>query len=145
MKPPKHNLLLTDLLAEDSLETVRCQSLERGVATTRRRRRRARWVKGVVAASAVVTVLGLLVPRHRDTYARKGNPESVPAPSTVVVTQSTVPGDSEPVRFISDEELLVLLADRSLALIGPPGRKEVVFLDQPELDDDGRPGAGRPQ
>jgi hypothetical protein len=35
------------------------------------------------------------------------------------------------VKRISDEELLALFPGRSLALIGPPGHQELVFLDAP--------------
>jgi hypothetical protein len=35
------------------------------------------------------------------------------------------------VRVISDEELFALFPGRSLALVGPPGHQQLVFLDEP--------------
>lgn len=41
----------------------------------------------------------------------------------------TIPGTS--VRLVSDEEMLALLKDRPIALIGQPGRQRLVLLDEP--------------
>jgi hypothetical protein len=35
-----------------------------------------------------------------------------------------------PIKVISDEDLLALFPDRSMALLGPPGQQQLVFLDK---------------
>jgi hypothetical protein len=38
------------------------------------------------------------------------------------------------VEFISDEELLSLFPNQPLALVGPEGRQQLVFLDQARVN-----------
>lgn len=128
MSHEEHNPMLRELLAEDSLEAVRQKSLEQGMAIVRRRRRRSRWTRAALGASAVVTALCFLVPTRRSSSARNQTPERPTGQPTIVVNPAPAAEDSPPVRFISDEELLALFPGRSRALIGPPGHQELVFL-----------------
>ena len=135
MKPSKHNPILKGLLAEDSLEVVRRRSLEQGMAITRHRRRRTNWAKGAIASVLLVATMCLLMPRRQPPFTRDvatGQPTANPTRISAVAAATR---NSAVVRFISDEELLALFPGRSLALVGPPGHKELVFLEQESLGD----------
>jgi hypothetical protein len=122
-----HEPLLRDLLETDDLVQVRNRSLKRMLvsARTRRRRRQLTW-----------TCLGLLIPviwgaihlLTRSPLAPVSIAGSVPPAPHAVISRDKAPAK---VNFISTEELLALFPGRPLALVGPAGRQELVFLDEP--------------
>ena len=142
MNRSHHDQLLKELLADESLEMVRHQSLERGMAAARRRRQRAGWTKGGLISVLLLAALWLLIPTPQRPAARNqvAHEQVTTNPATVatVVPSVKVPAS---VRFISDDELLALFPGRSLALLGPPGRKTLVFLDQPSVSDHNQKGS----
>ncbi len=140
MKPPKHNPMLTELLTEDSLDVVRRRSLALGLAVARRRRHRANWTKSALIS---VVAICLFVWMWQGEFVRnRVSSQTSETKITTAVGQNAK--NPAAVRFISDEELLALFPGRSLALIGPPGHKELVFLDQTALSDNNE-AASKPQ
>jgi hypothetical protein len=120
MKPSEHEKLLKELLLDEALADFRKASLERGLASMRRHRRQRELLRG----GAVTTVAGLLVlglilkhPHPNDT-----NIAAVPSPAPALA--------AEHVKFINDDELLAMFPQGSVALIGKPGQKRLVFLDK---------------
>jgi hypothetical protein len=111
-----HDRLLREMLVDENLETLRTASLEQGVALLRRRRRRRVFLAGATASLMCVAVL-LLSSRQRPSHEQ---------PAAIVPT--TISG----VKLIDDEQLLALFPDRTVALVGAPGRQELVFIDPPK-------------
>jgi hypothetical protein len=105
------------VFADDELDPVRRASLEAGLSALRARRRKRRiWaVAGVVAPMALI--FATVVSRHRG-----GAPDALAIAPPSASAAPTV-------KFIDDSELLALFPDRDVALIGPPGRQELRFLD----------------
>ena len=144
MKPAKHDPLLKELLADASLEAVRRQSLEQGMAVARRRRQRANWAKGGLIAASLVAALWLLIPIKQNPAARNRVAHAPAATNAVVpATDSSAARNRATVLFISDDELLALFPGRSLALIGPPGRMTLVFLEPSSATDRREDGSSR--
>ncbi|HZJ14284.1 MAG TPA: hypothetical protein VFD27_04505 [Chthoniobacteraceae bacterium] len=111
--PSDHNRLLDDLLGED----VRAESLIHTLVAARRERtmRPLRRRSASVAAVLLVAVAILLFPRG---------------------PQTTTPGVTQPVhsksaiRLISEDELLAQFPGRAVGIVGPPERRQLVFLDR---------------
>lgn len=143
MKRSNHDPLLKELLADESLEAVWRQSLAQGMAIARRRRQRAHWAKRGVISAMLVAALWLLIPFKQNPSARHEGVRASAATSGVGLATVTPAAEKAvaPVRFISDDELLALFPGRSLALIGPPGQKTLVFLDQSPADDANEAGS----
>ena len=143
MKRSDREPLLKELLTDESLEALRLRSVDQGLAVVRRRKQHAAWAKGGLMVGATLGALWLVVslnehPRLPDQVGHRPLATNA-ANSTPPVTTMKTPA---PVRFISDDELLALFPGRPLALIGPPGRKTLLFLDQPPTteSDDHRAG-----
>ena len=115
MKRSNHDRLLRDVLSDEQVERLRAASLDQMLEVTRRRRRRNTWVSGAAASLAIV--MTLLVLSHREASAPGA--EQPPEPVTV----------RSRVKIIDDDQLLALFSDRSVALIGSPGKQRLVFLD----------------
>jgi hypothetical protein len=112
--------LLKEFLAGEELSDFRQASLDHSLNIMRRAQRRRRAVRfGALAAVSVAAVLALTL-RWAD----------VPVSQPVTESLSAQPGPP-PVKFISEQELLALFPGRSLALVGEPGRQQLVFLDDP--------------
>jgi hypothetical protein len=116
MKRSHQDRLLREVLADENLEAVRTASLEQGVALLRRRRRRRVLLSGTAASLAFAAIL-LLSSRQHPSHEQ---------PAAIVPT--AISG----VKLIDDEQLLALFPDRTVALVGAPGRQELVFLDPPK-------------
>ncbi len=131
MKSSDHDPILKEILADESLEAVRWKSLEQGLAIARGRKQRVRWAKAGFVVAALGAALWLLVPNKRSLVARDQMTRAPvkPTPAHLATVTPDTKGPA-PVRFVSDDELLALFPGRSLAMIGPPGRKTLVFLDQ---------------
>ena len=121
MNTPDENPLLRDVLADEGLDTLRRTSLDRALAA----QRRARCFRHAGHAAMIAVLPALLVLAflwHRPS-------PSPAAPMTVVMSVTTAPPPATyGVQMISDEELFALFPGRSLALIGKPGRQQLVSL-----------------
>ena len=107
-----HNRLLDDLLGED----FRAESLTHTLAAARRERKLRR-LRSQIAGTAGVMLLAavLLFPRG-------------PRKTAPIVTQ---PGPSKSaIRVISEDELLAQFPGRAVGIVGPPERRQLVFLDR---------------
>jgi len=118
--------LLREALTDDALDVIRTKSLARGVSELKAKRRIRTLVSGVTATVVVLTAL---------TLSR--GPKQSPASRAAEVSSSSVPARA--IKIIDDEQLLALFPTRSIALVGAPGRQELIFLDEPE----GRPAWGK--
>jgi hypothetical protein len=119
------NPLLLEVLADEKLNELRSASLDQALGEMRRSRRRHRIIR---AAALVAVPLLLMVAVVAPEISRQSEGAKLVAtnvPQAAVVTEPPV------VENISDEELFALFPNRALALIGPPGRQQLVFLDQP--------------
>ena len=129
MKGEAKDSLLRETLAGEELADLRRRSLEILVTAARRRAHLRRMMRaGLYAALPVLLAGAVLAHWH---LGRK-------SPPTVATLPPASPAFSEPVRggpasgveFITDEQLFALFPGRPLALIGAPGRQQLVFLDQ---------------
>jgi hypothetical protein len=114
MKDSEQEKILRAVLADENLERLRETSLVRGLRAARGHRWR-RSFAGVATAFLVATTVFVAWPRqeiHRET-------NSAP-PSRV----------SARVKMINDEQLLAVLSDRAVALVGRGRDQHLVFLDQ---------------
>jgi hypothetical protein len=129
MTPEGHDYLLRQVLTDEKLEAIRQQSLQSMLAAAGHRRRQRRFT-----TAGIIGMLGLLLcwayplnqPR-RPPATTQVSPPQPPSP----VAQTT--GPSRKIEIITDTELFALFPGRSLALIGPPGQQQLVFLDQKNL------------
>lgn len=120
MKPSEQEKLLKELLPDEGLADFRKASLERGLASMRRHRRdRVLWRAGALATVAGLLVIELLLRRPQSTH---NDVAAVPLPAPTASVDH--------VKFISDDELLAMFPQGSVALIGKPGQQRLVFLDK---------------
>jgi hypothetical protein len=127
MKRPQQDQLLKEILTGDDLSNFRQASLERSLATIRRQHQRQRTAR-ICALAAVPLLLAVEVLLHRSPGI-PGQRTVSPVQSTETVSLPTV--KTAGVKLITDEELFALFPNRSMALIGNPGRQQLVFLDKP--------------
>jgi hypothetical protein len=116
MRRSDHDKLLREVLAGDALEQRRAASLAAMLGVARRRRQRHALVTSGVAALVLALSVALLV--HRRAPERRA-------------ALSETPSKTPAVTVISDEQLLALFADRSVALVGRAGDQQLLFLDRP--------------
>jgi len=127
MTHPDDNHLLKEILADEKLSELRANSLQLGLATMRQARRR-RYIARTAALLLIAGGLWLaFVLPKRDILTAQQRTSG-----TLAMTSPGETPRTSSVKIISDEELLALFPDRSLALIGSPGRQQFVFLDAPE-------------
>jgi len=122
--------LLTAVLTDEDSGGFRETSLQTSLAALRNRNRRRRLVQGMARASVLVIAVTWI--------SRTVLSPTAPIPVTTVVEpvsasphqseRATIPGTT--IQMISDEELFALFPGRPLALIGPKGNQELVFLDE---------------
>src|SRR5262245_53931153 len=129
MKRHEEDQLLKELLAGEEMSEFRHRSFDRGLEALRRTRRRRQVVRGVaLAVCPLILALAFWILRPAPApEVRVIAPPKPPAPTRAVA--ATRPAAT--IKRISDEELLGLFPGRSMALIGPPGHQELVFLDTP--------------
>ena len=127
MKRSDQDRLLGEVLADENVERLRAASLAGALNALRSRRRRRAYVSGAAASFALAVVVFVSI-RHR-------TPEETIVPPPEPKTNA--------VKIISDEQLLALFPDRSVALIGRPGEQRLVFLAGSEARNDDRKGSGR--
>jgi hypothetical protein len=113
MKSSDRDKLLGEILRDENLEHARAASLD-GMLRAVRGRRHYRAALSGAAAALVLGAVMLVVTRR------------APSPSE----SSALAGvKSSGVRIVTDEQLLALFPDRSVALIGRPGEQRLVFLE----------------
>jgi hypothetical protein len=117
MKRSDQDRLLREILEEGEAADFRAASLARGVDFLRRRKRR----NGIAQACSVCVLALHLAPRPA-------------GPRLAVVTAPVTQADTSKVKIINDEELFALFPNRPMALIGPPGRQQLIFLDHGEAE-----------
>ncbi len=131
MNHSKRDILLKELLADESLEAIRRASLDQGLAIAQRRRRRANWTRGALMAAGLLAALWLAFPSRHHKSGRNQIAQGPVLPNgSSVKNLAPTPKAPAMVRIISDDELLALFPGRPRALIGPPGRKTLLFLEQ---------------
>jgi hypothetical protein len=125
MKRSDQEQLLREILEEGEGTDFRAASLARGLDFLRRRQRRV----GMARVCAAGVLAGLLV------FGLVWHPALRPgATRMAVVTASAPPTETGKVKIITDEELFALFPNRAMALIGPPGQQELIFLDHEDAE-----------
>jgi 4-amino-4-deoxy-L-arabinose transferase-like glycosyltransferase len=127
MIPHDPDPLLKELLAGDELASFRQTSLEQGLNALRRQQRRRRAGRGG-ALLLLPLLFAFAVLWHRSPATSNRQIASTNPMTAVIPTPPAVGRDP---KFITDEELFALFPNRPLALVGKPGRQQLVFLDQP--------------
>jgi hypothetical protein len=132
MKSQDQDRLLRGILDGEELDGLRAGSLEITLAAARERRHR----RGVIRTASFLAVMlmagiaAVTINLQRQVATTAFLP---PSPAVSVTQQSTaVSASNNRVPFISDDELLALFPNRAVALIGSPGRQQLVFLDEPQ-------------
>lgn len=127
MRHSEEQPLLNALLTGDELAQFRANSLQHALAALRRRKRRAQIIQyGLLTAVPILAVVlavawwespdtGTVGATATGTLIQQAAPRAEPGPPTV--------------KCIDDEELFALFPKRSLALVGPPGHQQLIFLD----------------
>ncbi len=118
MKLEEHDQLLKQVLADDEIEACRRATLDCGIAALRIRRVRRQRFRSALLSCLLILALGLLL--------KSFVPQSPPSK----IRTSRVASSDQKVKIISDDELFALFPDRPLALVGKPGRQQLLFLDQ---------------
>ena len=125
MTPHEQDQLLKELLTGEEISDFRRASLEQGVALIRLQRKRRQ-----IAQCAAMVCGGLLLLSLFISQLPKSS-RSRPATSQAQQAVPPVPAAANPeIKWINDDELFALFADRPMALIGKPGEQQLVFLDQ---------------
>lgn len=136
MKSPEPDDLLEAIISNEEIEVLRVTSLERMLAVSRRSRQRRRIAGRMAfclagAAGIMILITELFWPAFPVVQRAQLPANRAIAPSK---TQELIPAreSEQGVKIISDEELLALFPGRPVALIGPPGRQRLIFLDEPD-------------
>jgi hypothetical protein len=154
MTPDDRDHLLRELLGDDSLENLRRDSLAAGLVALRARRRRRAVLAGASAAAVLLLAFALAWPGHPAGDPTANGDATPPSRLLAAVAEAdptatgatrlqpeAAPAEISPdtadngVQLITDEELFALFPGRSMALIGPPGAQQFLFLgDQSALE-----------
>jgi hypothetical protein len=117
--------MLQELLGSEELEQTRASTLTRGLREMRGRRRRATFTK-----AAVVIVPGVLILVLQMFFSIFPPLSSQHSPEPKPVALVVAPGPEPKIEYITTEQLFAMFPNRPLALIGKPGHRQVVFLDE---------------
>lgn len=117
MNQADQDRLLREVLETDELRQLRDTSMQHMVAAASQRRQRRR-ARSALASLAVFVAAGFVVHSQVRTNenSRPANPPAVVGPTVATIT---------------DDQLLELFANRSVALVGTAGEQTLVFLDAP--------------
>ena len=125
MNRSEQNRLAREILQTDELADLRHSSLDEGLKALRGRNQQRRAVQlGACAAAPFLLALAVLVWRSTNFWSGQNL-----HPRTVASVPTAKPVGHGPIKFINDDELLSLLTNRPVALIGKPGHQALVFLD----------------
>ena len=125
MKRHEHNQLLNEILETSDFRSA---SLRRGLDAVRRNRRR-RWA--VRAGGMTLGLAAAILAMVFTSPGRRTESELRPSARPEIAHSAAPAQESTGIERITDDELFALFPGRSVALIGPPGRQQFVFLDQP--------------
>jgi hypothetical protein len=124
MKRTDSERLVTEMLAGEGLSELRTSALNQGVAYLRRRKHRRRITQaGLCACLLFVALWGLVTAGIQKKLPKEDHRFASEKPA-----QKVTPRDSG-IEWIDDDELLALFPNRPVALIGQPGKQQLVFLD----------------
>lgn len=120
-RSPEPGPLLRDVFGEDA--GLRKATLRQGMAAMRRKRTRRRAVPVGTAIMAVVLIGGFFAGHlWRERQLRAVETPTLPSsPGLVAGTD---------IRVLDDEQLLAIFADRPVALVGAPGSRNLLLLDE---------------
>lgn len=124
MTPDKSDAMLNEILADERMAELRLFSLSDALGEMRQARRRRRQCYAVIVGLPLVLSAALLVFKAGQNKT-ESNKAVVSAPRPV----ARVSPKEADTHTLSDEELFALFPGRRMALIGKPGRQELVFLD----------------
>ncbi len=118
MRKSDQDQLLAQILDGGDLDALRAASLARGLEAVRRRRSRRRFA---ILAVPIIALLVIFAP----TLRRPSSPvRPMAAHSKLAATEVAS------VKYITAQELFALYPNRPIALIGKPGRQQMIFLDE---------------
>lgn len=130
---PEPDDLLKQVLSDAASEEFRTASLQQTLAAAHQRKTTRRVMRAGAAIALCIGVVTLL-------FSRSPKPSQPPMASNPPSAPSdpTVPGTS--IRVVGDDELLAMFPDRPVALVGPPEKRQLVFLDEQRSKGHSRPG-----
>jgi hypothetical protein len=118
------NQLLEEILGDDQLEQLRQGSLARGLKEMRRRRQRALAARvSMMALPALLLAVAVFYPWVQPAHR-------APVPRAMALASAA----SSKVEYINIEQLFALFPNRPMALVGKPGHRQVIFLDEHPAD-----------
>jgi hypothetical protein len=127
MKTPNElDHLLDDVLAPEAADGFRDATLRTTLAAIQRRKHRRSLARKAALIALPVALAGGLWWLQSTERTESQQASVAPQPAATALAQF-IPGTD--IRLISDEELFALFPDRPLALIGPKGHQQLVFLD----------------
>ena len=121
----KQRKLLEEIFDSPEAGGLRQASLEAGLRALRGKRRR-RIAARCVASICVLGFAAAGVVRVLERNERNNHPVPVAGPGP----EQKIP-PSPGVEIIDADQLLALFPNRPVALVGPPGKRKLVFLDEP--------------
>jgi hypothetical protein len=119
MKRTNQDRLLDEILTADDAFAFREESLGRGLAVLRRRKQLRRGLTAAAVIALFTPLIWFLRPQRTPQWTRQ----------SVLNAKQLPPAAPPEINFISDEQLLALFPNRSVALIGNPGHQRLLFLD----------------
>lgn len=125
--PDELDRLLDDVMAPEAADGFREATLQTTLAALQHRKRRRSLARKTALLALPVVLAGSLWLLQPAQQRAEPQLASVALQSTVPAPAQFIPGTD--IRLISDEELFALFPDRPLALIGPKGHQQLVFLD----------------
>ena len=129
MTPHEQDQLLKELLTGEEISDFRRASLEQGIALIRLQRKR----RQIAQRAALVCVGLLLLALFIGELPKSFRPRPATPQAQQAVPRVPLAADLE-IKWINDDELFALFADRPMALIGKPGEQQLVFLDSQSSD-----------
>jgi hypothetical protein len=117
MKLHEQRTFLQDVLEGEDMQSLRQDSLQKGLTALRRKRRwrflgRSAFLACIPLLFCVLWLANRLHPRHPLA------PEISSAAHPITI------------KVINDKELFALFPNRPIALVGKPGHQQLLFLDQ---------------
>ncbi len=135
MNRPEPDDLLKDVFADETLETLRQNSLGASLAALRARRRHRALRSAALASVPVLALATVLLWREtKEPATPQANISTFAvAHLSLKIYPAPLAASAPPVPTISDEQLLSLFPNRAVALLGEPGREKLVFFDNPAV------------
>ena len=120
--------LLNEAFGDDSFKQ---QTLQQTLGYLRTRAQRRRVLATSAAGLVLILAFVWALPNRHEKVELRASAPFLPQPVAINPAQSedapVVPGTS--IRVLSDEELMKMLPDRAMAIVGTGDERQVVFLD----------------